>query len=447
MAQKYLVFFVSALMLLAWVLGQNVFAQDIPQGQTGQKTRVPGGQVEEQPRRQLGADLFGRRGGRVHPFLFMEAKYTDNLYYTSRNEESDFITSIGPGIWLAIPANREKLLEINTSPTSPGGLQVSRMKPRSTRRMQTYFMYSPSVNYYRDNSEHDHIAHRAEAMFQNNMAMGLSVDLMNQFNNRYEINNNAEERLDEYYDNIASALLTYEPSDKFKFRVDYTNYWLDYDERANRFRNRMDNSVSVYAFYQVRPKTSMFVEYAFADIEYDENDRFDSQEDRYFLGLDWAITADSRGRIKLGYMEKEFDDSELGEEDGFSAELQMQHRFNPKRHATLTAYHRYTESSIETAFAVLSTGSNFSLMQRFTPKWSSTMNLLYYRDAYQGDFTIDGVTREREDDTFRIGPSLIFEPRDWMAVSLGYYYSERGSNFEIFDSENHTVSLSIELTL
>ncbi|MCF8028669.1 MAG: outer membrane beta-barrel protein, partial [Desulfobacteraceae bacterium] len=117
------------------------------------------------------------------------------------------------------------------------------------------------------------------------------------------------------------------------------------------------------------------------------------------------------------------------------------------RNASLTAYHRYTESSIDMAFAVLTTGSNFSLMQRFTPKWSATMNMLYYRDEYQGEFTIAGVTREREDDTYRIGPSLIFEPRDWMQVSLGYYFSKRDSNFEVFDFENNTVSLSIELTL
>jgi len=445
MTRKLFVLLVSVLVLSAWFFCQGAFAQDIPRGQTD-TPRIPEGQAEDAGGR-IGAEVFGRQGGYVHPFLFMETKYTDNLYYTNDNEESDFITSIAPGIWLAMPANREKLLEVNTSPTSPGGLQVSRMKPQSTRRMQSYFMYSPSVVYYGDNSEHDHIAHRAEGLFQYNMDMGLSVDLMDQFNNRYEINNNAQERLDEYYDNVASLLLSYQPSEKFKFRVDYTNYWLDYDDRANQFRNRMDNSVALYAFYKVRPKTSMFVQYEFADIEYDENSLFDSKEHRYYIGADWDITADSRGRVKLGYMEKDFDNSEFGEEDGFSAELQMLHSFSPKRNASLTAYHRYTESSIDTAFAVLTTGSNFSLMQRFTPKWSATMNMLYYRDEYQGEFTIAGVTREREDDTYRIGPSLIFEPRDWMQVSLGYYFSKRDSNFEVFDFENNTVSLSIELTL
>jgi hypothetical protein len=443
--KKIIAWFVLLVLPGMLIFSLNVFAQDLP-GRQPQASQFPTGQVEEESV-PIGAEVFGREGGYLHPFLFAEGKYTDNLYYTNTNEQEDFITSIAPGIWLAVPANREKLLQLHTSPTSPGGLQVSRMKPQSNRRMQTYFMYTPSFVFYSDNPDQNHVDHKAEGLFQYNFDMGLSLDVMDQFNRRYETNNNAEERFDKYYDNIASLLLSYKPSEKFRFRVDLTNYWLDYDDSRNDFRDRMDNSAAVYVFYQFRPKTSVFAQYEYADIEYDENDMFNSQEHRYYLGAEWDITADSRGRIKGGYIKKEFDDSALGEEDGFSAELQMLHSFNPKRHATLTAYRRYTESSIDTAFAVLTTGVDFALMQRFTPKWSATLNALYYKDDFQGEFSVGGVTREREDETFRIGPALIFEPKDWMKVNLAYYFSRRDSNFDVFDFENNTVSLSIELAL
>ena len=146
-------------------------------------------------------------------------------------------------------------------------------------------------------------------------------------------------------------------------------------------------------------------------------------------------------------MKKKFDDSQLGDEDGFSAELQMQHSFNPKRSASLTAFRRYTEPSVETAYSVMTTGVNFSLMQRFTPKWSTTLNAMYYQDDYQGEETIGGRTAEREDDTYRVGPSLVFEPRDWMKVDLGYYFSKRDSNFDVYEFENNTVYLSLEFAL
>jgi hypothetical protein len=321
------------------------------------------------------------------------------------------------------------------------------MKPASSRRMQTYFMYSPSFVFYSDNSQHDNVNHQAEGLFLYNFDMGLSIDLMDQFNKRQETNYNAEERFDEYYDNVINLLLAYEPSEKFKFQVDFSNYWLDFDDSINDFRDRMDNTIGGYVFFKIRPKTSLFAQYEFADISYDTNEIMDSNEHRYYLGLDWDITADSRGRVKGGYIKKIFDDSRLGEEEGFSAELQLLHSFNPKRSASLTAYHRYTESSIQSAYAVLTTGVDFSLMQRFTPKWSGSLGVLYYRDDFQDNMAAGGADNDRQDDTFRIGPALIFEPRDWMKVDLTYYFSRRDSNIDVFDFDNNTISLSIELTL
>ncbi|MCF8111905.1 MAG: outer membrane beta-barrel protein [Desulfobacteraceae bacterium] len=445
LAVFFAVFLICPYVQAADTSGGSEETRDVPTGQTGD---APTGQTDQEPEgREIGADIFGREGGYFHPFLFLEGKYTDNLYYTRRGKEDDFITSAAPGIWVAVPANREQLLEIATSPTSPGGLQVSRIKPQSNRRMQSYFLYSPKFVDYANNSEHDHVSHRAEGLFQYNFDMGLSLDVIDLFNNEHIINNNAAERLDEYYDNLANVLLTYSPSDRLKLRLDLSNYWLEYQDRANEFRNRTDNSVAAYIFYRILPKTSVFGEYAFSDIKYDEFDYFDSKEHRYYAGVDWEITAKSRGRVKAGYMEKKFDSSSLGDESGFSAEVQVQHNFNPKREASLTAYHRYTESSMATSYTVLTTGVNFALMQRFTPKWSLAVQALYYNDDYQGDLTLNGVTKEREDDTFRVGPELIFEPRDWLEIDLGYYFSKRESNFDMFEFENNTIYLSIELAL
>lgn len=445
MPRRYFFRFFAAVLFTGLFFPFGAVAQHLPDSQS-QSLQIPIGQAEEESG-QIDADVFGRQGGYLHPFLFLEGTYTDNLYYTNTNEQDDFITSIAPGLWIAVPANREKLLQINTSPINPGGLRVSRMKPESNRRMQTYFMYSPSFVFYADNSEHDNVNHTAEGLFQYNFDMGLSVDLMDKFNKRQETNYNAEQRFDEYYENVLNLLFVYQPSDKFKFRVDLSNYWIDFDDSVNDFRDRMDNSMGAYVFYKFRPKTSMFALYEFADISYDTNEILDSREYRYYLGLDWDITADSRGRVKGGLIKKVFDDSRFGEEEGFSAELQLLHSFNPKRHASIAAYRRYTESSIESAYTVLTTGVDFALMQRFTPKWSGSLNVLYYRDDFQDNIAAGGAGRDREDDTFRIGPALIFEPRDWMKVDLGYYFSKRDSNIDQFDFENNTISLLIELAL
>jgi len=61
--------------------------------------------VEDKPigRERLSWDVFGRKGGYLHPFLSIIEYYTDNVFNTNGRKESDFVTSLSPGIWLAVP--------------------------------------------------------------------------------------------------------------------------------------------------------------------------------------------------------------------------------------------------------------------------------------------------------------------------------------------------------
>lgn len=422
-------------------------AAQLPAGQ-GPAADIPIGQSAAEPpagQAQIDAEVMGSKGGYLHPFLLVEGQYTDNLYYTGTGEEDDFITSFAPGIWIALPSNREKLIEIQTANTSPGGLRVSRIKPETTRRMQTYLLYSPTFVYYANHSEHNHTDHRAEGLFQYNFNMGLSIDLLDQFNRTNEINNNAAGRLDQYDDNLLNLLLSYEPSEKFKLRLDLSDYRLDYDDPANDFRDRIDQSLSLYLFYKFKPKTSIFAEYDLADIDYDQPIIYDSREHRYYIGLDWDVTAKTRGRAKAGLIKKSFDQAGVSDAGGFSLEIQAQHNFSPKRALSLNLFRHYTESYDADAYAVLTTGADLSLLQRFNAKWSATLNGYFTRDEFEGVYTLGGRTDARTDDTFRLGAILLFDPRDWMSFDLGYYYTERDSNFDAYDFKNNTIFLSLDL--
>jgi hypothetical protein len=178
MPKKYFSGLVAAVLFSLLVIPCSAIAQHAS-GSQKQTPQIPLGQEEE----SIDADVFGPEGGYLHPFLFVDGTYTDNLYYTNTNEQDDFITTLAPGFWIAVPGNRERLLHLNTSPINPGGLRVSRMKPASSRRMQTYFMYSPSFVFYSDNSQHDNVNHQAEGLFLYNFDMGLSIDLMDSLTN------------------------------------------------------------------------------------------------------------------------------------------------------------------------------------------------------------------------------------------------------------------------
>ncbi|MFH0726901.1 MAG: outer membrane beta-barrel protein [Pseudomonadota bacterium] len=441
------------LLILLTNLSGDVIAADGPLGQASPgPDQLPVGQVKTEvlpTGGQTGAEVFGNKGGFFHPFLLVEEEYTDNLYNTESGREDDYITTFSPGIWLAFPSNREKLLEMGTSNTSPGGLKVSRVKPDAARRFQSYLLYAPEFVYYETHSDHDSVNHKAEGQLQYNFNMGLSLDAVDQFNSRSEVNDNGvSRRLDEYQDNLFNFLAEYDSSEKFRFRFDYSNYALDYKDEINDFRNRVDNSFAAYIFYKFKAKTSLFAEYEFADIKYDTDfDSNSSTEDRYYAGLDWEVTAKTKGRVKLGYIEKVFDAAGVDEQSAFSMEVQGQHNFTPKRALRVTGFRKFNESIMISSFASLSTGTALALLQRFTEKWSGTLNGSFTRDEYKGLFVIRGAVDERADDIFSVAPALRYKFRDWMFFDLAYVYSQRDSNFTLFDYESNTVFLRVNVSM
>ena len=436
-------FFFAVFLII--LMSQCAYAKDSPPvGQSKSKTSsIPTGQSKGKVISKdegIGADIFGQKGGRFHPFLLFEEIYTDNLFATNTNKKDDFITSIAPGIWLAFPANREKLLAIDTTTTSPGGLKLSRIKPEATRRYQAYFLYSPEFVFYADHSNHDHVNHKAEALLQYNLNSGLSFDLIDIFNDKEEIaGNGIIDTLYRHQANLFDFIISYAaPSGKFKFELDYSNYDIDYKDLAVSNRDRTDNSYGISVFYKFWPKTSLFAEYNFSDIEFDSFTTYDSTENRYYLGAQWDITAKTRGTLKLGYMDKDFDLASVADQDGFSLELQTQHNLTPKRALHVNAYRKFHESDFGSASSFLSTGIDAGLMQRFSEKWSGTLNAFYERNEYNGF--------DRDDDLFGFGPAIRFEPKKWLIFDLGYYYFRNNSNVTTYDYEIHQFFFRASLT-
>ncbi len=420
--------FLMALMI------HTAFAEDTP----------PVGQSKSRPvtdEKGISADIFGQKGGRFHPFLLLETIYTDNLFATDTDTRSDFITTIAPGIWFAFPANREKLLSIDTTTTSPGGLNLSRIKPAATRRYQTYFLYSPEFVMLSDYSKHNHVNHRAEGLLQYNLNSGLSFDLMDLFNERDEIaGNGITDTLYRYRDNLLDFITTYDaPSGKLQLQFDYSNYYLEYEDAAVTYRNREDNSFGISVFYKFWPKTSLFGEYGRSNIDFDTRTITDSTENRYYAGVNWDITAKTRGTFKIGYMDKNFDSALVEDQDGFSFELQTQHNLTPKRAVQVNGYRKFHESDIATASSYLSTGIDIGLMQRFTEKWSGTLNVFYEQNGYN--------VLDRDDDLYGLGAAVRFEPRKWLIFDLGYQHYNRDSNINFYDYRINEVFLRASLSM
>ena len=371
------------------------------------------------------------------------------LYRWKVMEKDDFLWVISPEIWLVLPGSRIKPMTLALSPRTPAGFTMSRPNPESFRRYQTYLYYGAEILRYSDFSIMDFDSHRLEGLFQYNLRSGLSIELLDQYTISFdEVGVDAITLRDQYKNNLFGAILSYDVTTRFQLRLDYTNMGIDYENSALSERDRSDNAYSAYLFYNIKPKTSIFAQYRFIDIEYDINTLADnSREQQYFGGIQWDMTARSRGRFKAGYGVKDFDDAEIDNADNFILEAELHHTFTPKTALNLTGFRRTDETRIPGTAYVLTHGVTADYDQRITEKLTGHIFLAYSLDDYQGDSTFEGETKEREDDFIRLRPSLRYKFARWLMAEAAYLFSRRDSNFSEFDFTENRFSFRISASL
>ncbi len=392
------------------------------------------------------SEMLGTREGHIHPFLSVAEYFTDNFFNTN-NEESELYTVITPGIWLALPATRQQMLQVATRNTAPGGLEVSRFRTVSDRRFQGYALYRANIEEHSRFSSENNVYQRAEGLLQGNLRGGLSLEVIDIFQKDHDpLGTGTSRTLDEFDSNLLNALVSYQVGPRLRLRADYSFYTLSYSSQQNAFRERDDNSGSLYAFYMVGAKTSAFLEYDYIDINYRKETLQDSTEQHYFVGADWRITAKSRGRIKAGLGVKDFSGNAETRND-FIAEAQFDHRFTPKTSVSLRAFRRTNETDVADSQSMLTHRIEARYLQRLTARIMGSANFYFWRNSYKGQTTIGGLTGQREDDYYSAGVAFGYAFRRWLNMNLGYSYVRRDSNFDQYDYRTNYVFLSATAAL
>jgi len=415
---------------------------------------VPEGQETEalfSKQKQTAGEVFGGRHGYVHPFLSVGSYYTTNLFNTNTNEESDTVLTVSPGIWLALPAIRRQLLRVETLNTAPGGLEISRFRPASERRFQGYALYRGDFERHDKFSEADTNDQRAEALLQYNASSGLSLEVADIYrvnHDRYSTGNAAAKQLDKYKANWFNPSVGYQLSPKTSLQFDYSLYMLNYDAARNNFRDRKDQVCSGYVFYRFGVRTSVFLNYEFININYDNDigQALDNHQNIGFIGLQWKASEKTRGRIKLGYGKVKYEST--NETRNFVAvEVQQNYQLTPKTSVYLWATRRISETDISGIRDVLTHRIKLGYNQNFTAKLTGRLTAYYYHDKYNGEITVGPQTAEPTDKFYGGEAALGLAPRRWLNLSAGYAYEERSSNFNSRNYRNHTAFLNVTAAL
>lgn len=402
----------------------------------------------------IDGDVF-ERCGKLHGFFAYSQMYRSNLFRTAKDRKSVWATFLTPGVWLAVPASCERVIEIVTTSSTPGGLAVSPFYPSIDRRYQTYLLYTSQYEIYHSHSDRNLTSHRVDAYFRYNTRNRFSFRVLDLYNRSSDsISSRAFTIDDRYRSNLLNAVATYDPTDKFRLRLDYSNFYLNYDGELNSRRaDRMDNSWAAYGFFNITSKLAIFANYEFTDINYDIND-LDSQEKRLYGGIRWDVTYKTSGQVKGGYGKREFEVPGISDMSTWMAEIQVDHVLTPRSRVIFNAHRRYDEvmtqrvdreslpqgftKAILTHFFGLSL--NYDILSRLGLNLDGTMFFDHYQDEGR-----PAQYKERRDTEYSISPALKFDFRKWLTADLAYTYTKRDSNYPRFNYEDHTVFLRASL--
>lgn len=438
-------------------------------------------------------DIFEKKHRNIHAFLSVNQSYTTNLYKTDRNPDDCWATTITPGIWATYPSNMKRSIEIITQNSSPGGLAIEPFKPSFFKRFQAYFLYSPQLAMYHgqggkayqdpdlgggiiDNDDVDQagdevreftdsqdsvdrLTHRFDGMLHYHSGNRLSVRAIDQYKISYDaFSERAYFTDDKYTSNMFNLGGTYDLTEKLQLRLDYSNFYLNYEDDFNADADRMDNVYAAFAFFKITSKTSVFLEYDFADIGYDSSTK-DSHEHRYFAGLRWEMTGKSSGQIKGGFGRKKTTDSPMIDtdvdisdisEETWIAAIQIDHNLTSKTNLTFNAYrrydevleHRYDYGNLEKFYAdyVLAHFAGLKFSWKIIPILQLNLDTSLFYDEFKESQLVNrqGDIADREDWEFAVSPSVTVSLWEHCSINGAYIYTDHDSNYNGHDYIDHT---------
>jgi len=112
---------------------------------------------------------------------------------------------------------------------------------------------------------------------------------------------------------------------------------LRYQNNRQEFRDRDDDRVHGRVFYNISPRTSVFVGAGLTDVTYLERvDNLDSEELTYEAGVRWDVTAKTTGSVSIGRTEKDFDDPVRDDAD--TTTLAGRLSWSPRPRTTFNVY-------------------------------------------------------------------------------------------------------------
>lgn len=217
-----------------------------------------------------------------------------------------------------------------------------------------------------------------------------------------------------------------------------TSQWR-YQNNNQEYRNRDDNRVHGRVYYNISPRTSVFVGAGFTDISYARPAlNADSTELALNVGGRWDITAITTGEVSVGRTKKNFDDPTLP--DPTATTLAGRLNWTPRARTSFSLYgaREFEESSTTFGDYFISQLIGASVHESIADRWKAFGYVNRTNDDYRSG---------RHDRLWDYGVGLNYSLRRWLSLGAQYTQLKRTSNIAGENYTDNIVSLYLNGSL
>jgi len=408
----------------------------------------------------------------VQPSLTVSQEYTDNLFQTDDEEESEWITVVSPRLDLSLIG----------------------------KDLQVELGYAPGFSFYNDNSEFDSVRHSGNLSIRKDLSRHLRLtvtDVLTRTEEPYtrgELTLREGETLEEMIDytvrqsreprltNTARTRLEYEFGPKSRAYAGYSygiveddnpeesdstrhvpqagvTYWfgnhygVDLSGSYTRADFSSDNELfepdddfdqwdgSLRLLRNFTRHLDGFVRYSHTAIDY-EGDREDYQVYRPSIGIDYRFAERGSGSVGVSYYYQDYGDGPEARDDesGFLLDADVNYSWaKPRWNLTLTGSSGYEETRFgsENLGFTIYYGAGAAYSYSLTRRATAELNLNYRFNRYTDE------DPEREDHVASVRGGLNYQVLRWLFVNLSDTFRMVESNIDEEQYTENSVVLSL----
>lgn len=222
--------------------------------------------------------------------------------------------------------------------------------------------------------------------------------------------------------------------------VEYRNR--DYTNNAQFPRDHDDLESTLTVYYNLGSKTHIVLEPSYVDMSYPNSDR-DNKVARFLAGLTWSFTAKTMGEVKVGWVDKEYDQPIYPDNSGLGIDASVTWR--PKSYSVVTVAASRdiydSNAGFDTQAGALTTSFEALL---FTLDWEHGLTRL--TDLQTGlSYENDDFDTGRDDTLWGLYLGLTHQLRRSVEISARYEFSARDtSEPTVSDFEDNRLVLGLQ---